>query len=340
MKKVLVVGGAGYIGAHLVLALDERGYFPVIADNFSTSTRKILPLLSQRMKKEVCVYEGDACEEGFLRAVVEKEGKITQAIHLAAYKSVEESIFYPLKYYENNILSLCKLLSSGISRVVFSSSCVVYGRGAPSPIGEGAPQGQATCAYAHTKQIGEQILSDWVESHRLQAQSCTGISLRYFNPIGAHSSGDIGEWPQKKVANLVPLLTQSVLQSTPFFVHGNDYDTKDGTCIRDYLHIMDLAETHIAALEWLHQPKNHQGYDVFNCGTGKGYTVLELIRTFEQVTGMRVPYQFGPRRKGDVAKIYADVRKAKELGINRISRSLAEGLNSSWKWQQTIKKMS
>lgn len=332
--KILVTGGAGYIGSHTCLALLDKGFQPVIADNFSTSRRDIPELISKISGKKVETAELDLTDAALVAKLFANHGPFDAIIHFAAFKSVAESVDEPLKYLRNNVCSLMNVLTGmkGGDRIVFSSSCTVYGKPDRLPVTEDAPFGTAFSPYGKSKQICEEILNTVSEK-----ESFKSISLRYFNPIGAHESGLIGEFPVGVPNNLLPYLTASVsgkLETLQVF--GDDYPTPDGTCIRDFIHVSDLAEAHVMAVKRLLE-KNEAGIETYNVGTGTGYSVLEVIKSFEEVTGQKVPYQVAPRRPGDIDQIWSDTSQAKQ-GLNwEAKRSLTEMLNSAWKWEQKNK---
>ena len=337
-KRVIVTGGAGYIGSHTVVELVNAGYAPVILDNFSNSTKEVLVGLHAILGFEPEVAEVDCADRTALLAAFERiteGGSIDGIIHFAAFKAVGESTQLPLKYYANNIASTVNILEAaeqhGTTDVVFSSSCTVYGQPESIPVDESAPMQSAESPYGYTKQACERIITDFAASgYPLKA-----ALLRYFNPIGAHPTSRIGELPLGHPNNLVPYLTQAVAKlRDPLTVFGDDYPTPDGTCIRDYIHVTDLAKAHVAALDWL--SKQDTACEPFNLGTGQGNSVLEVIQAFERATGVPVPHQMGPRRDGDVTAIFADASKAqRELGWS-CECSLEEALRDAWNWQQAL----
>lgn len=331
-----MTGGAGFIGSHTAVSLVNAGFEPIIVDNFSNSEHKILAGLKQILGRALTHYEADCNDASEMERIFATEQPMG-IIHFAASKAVGESVEKPLMYYRNNLNSLMVLLElmprHNVRSFVFSSSCTVYGQPEQLPVTEATPRLPASSPYGNTKAMGEDIIRDCVASK----MPIRAISLRYFNPIGAHPSALIGELPRGVPANLVPYLLQvATKQRASLTVHGNDYSTPDGTAIRDYIHVMDLAEAHVSALQLLGQKDADSFYDIFNIGTGRGASVLDLINTFEEVTGITLPYTLGPRRAGDIEQIYADVIKATE-GLNwQTKRSLAEALGDAWRWQQTL----
>jgi len=333
--NILVTGGAGFIGSHTVVALTEAGFNPVVMDDYSNSNASVIEGLEKIIGKPVKVYAQDCNDAEMLRRIIIEE-KIEGVIHFAAFKAVGESMEKPLEYYRNNLCSLITMLEvmleTGVSNLIFSSSCTVYGEPDTLPVTEATPIKPASSVYGNTKQIGEQILWDAIQAGKLLKI----ISLRYFNPVGAHPSALIGELPIGPPANLVPYVTQTAAGiRTALTVHGNDYSTPDGSCIRDYIHVMDLAEAHVAALKYLIDNTNVNYYDVFNLGTGAGFSVLDIIQTFEAVSGVKLSYKIGPRRPGDVVAVYADVTKAKNLLHWTAKRTVREALADAWRWQTT-----
>lgn len=334
--SILVTGGAGFIGSHTAVSLAEAGYRPVILDDFSNSRQSVLDGLRQILGYEVPCYAQDCNDRAVLLNIFQQEN-IRGVIHFAAFKAVGESMQEPLRYYRNNLGSLIALLEvmqeTGVSDLIFSSSCTVYGEPAVLPVTETAPVQPATSVYGNTKQIGEEILRDVVAA----GKSFRIISLRYFNPIGAHPSAHIGELPIGVPNNLVPFITQSAAGLRgPVTIFGNDYPTSDGTCVRDYIHVMDLAEAHVAALQNLRKTNAASHYDVFNVGTGQGASVLEVVQDFEHATGQKLNYHIGPRRAGDVVAVYADATKSRERLGWTAKRSLRDALADAWRWQLAI----
>lgn len=337
MKKVLVTGGAGYIGSHICVELVAHGYLPVIVDNFCASDRRMLKRIERLAGRELPLHELDCRDGASLRAVFEREQPIGGVIHLAAHKSVGVSVKQPREYYDNNIGSLLSLLdamqAARVDRLVFSSSCTVYGQPERVPVTEDNPIGRAESPYGRTKQVCEAILDDVVAS----GGPLAGVTLRYFNPVGAHPSGLIGELPLGKPETLVPYITQTAAGlRDELTVFGGDYPTRDGTCVRDYLHIVDLAAAHVAALEWLDQRSAGPFNAIFNLGTGTGVSVLEAIGAFESASGVPLRYRIGPRRAGDAVEVYANADKAqRELGW-RAKLGILEAMRDAWRWQQNL----
>ncbi len=334
-KNILVTGGAGFIGSHTVVELINAGYRPVIIDNFSNSDKSVLNRLQQITNHKITCYTRDFQDQAFLAEIFQKES-IDGVVHFAAYKAVGESVEQPLKYYQNNVAGFIALLESmersNIPSLVFSSSCTVYGEPDTVPVTESSPSKPATSPYGTTKKICEDILSDIANV----SKNIRSLALRYFNPVGAHPSGLIGELPIGIPANLVPFVTQTAAGlREQLTVYGDDYDTPDGTCIRDYIHVVDLAKAHVKALEYI-DSKKAGFYDTCNVGTGKGTSVLEVIKTFEKVTGKKVNYKVGPRRAGDIVSTYAAVDKAKRTLGWESEKSLADGLKDAWRWQQSL----
>lgn len=332
--KILVTGGAGFIGSHTVVELFEAGYTPIIVDNFSNSQPWIIDKIKEITSQAPKVYKGDCTDKKFLEEVFQKESDIRGVIHFAAYKAVGESMTKPLDYYRNNLLSLITLLEAmqtfGVRNLVFSSSATVYGDPDSCPISETAPRKSSPSPYGKSKAICEDIISDTVNGNK----NISAISLRYFNPIGAHPSGLIGELPIGVPNNLVPYVTQAAAGiREKLTVFGNDYPTPDGYGVRDFIHVVDLAQAHIATLDYLSK-KEAPFYDVFNIGTGKGNSVLEIIETFQKVNGVNVPHEIGPRREGDIATCYADADKIKKEMNWQAKKTLADSLKDAWKWQK------
>lgn len=337
MKKIIVTGGAGFIGSHTVVELYDAGFMPVIVDNFSNSEKYICDRINRIVDAEIPVVEVDCCDYDAMKQVLAGFGEISGIIHFAAYKAVGESVEKPLRYYRNNILSLLNMLRLSaemkIADFVFSSSCTVYGQPEILPVDESAPILPAESPYGNTKQIGEEILRDVIHS----GQNTRCISLRYFNPIGAHPSALIGELPIGKPNNLVPFITQTAAGLRErLTIFGDDYPTEDGTNIRDYIHVVDLSLAHVRALEHLSKIQEPQYFDYINLGTGKGSSVLEVVKTFERVTGADLNYEIGSRRSGDVIAVYANADKAARVLGWKTEKSLGDALLDAWNWQKTL----
>lgn len=339
VKTILVTGGTGYIGSHTVVELINKGYQVIVIDNLSNSRAEVLDRIEQITGRQPLFYEIDLCDRQSLHRVFQ-ENKIDATIHFAAFKAVGESVEKPLLYYRNNLDSLINLLEIynelHLDNFIFSSSCSVYGQQKKLPIDETAALEPAESPYGNTKQIGEEILRDTIRMSGFNA-----IALRYFNPAGAHESALIGEYPIQAPNNLVPVITQVAAGIRPSMtVFGNDYDTPDGTCVRDYIHVVDLAQSHIAATERLLNKGNKKPFEIFNIGTGRGNTVLEVINAFEKANNVKLNYTIGKRRPGDVEKVWADTTLANnELGW-KAKLSLDDIVRSAWKWEQQLAKMT
>ncbi len=338
MSKILVTGGLGYIGSHTVVELLAHDYEVVIVDNLSNSSLDVLTGIEAISQKKPEFIKLDLREKQEVAHFFETHRDIKGIIHFAASKAVGESVENPLLYYENNINTLIYVLQNcvkhNLSHFIFSSSCTVYGEPDTLPITEDAPVKKATSPYGNTKKISEDILQD-----TCAATSLKSIALRYFNPIGAHDSGLIGELPLGVPQNLVPFITQTAIGlREELSVFGNDYPTRDGSCIRDYIHVVDLAKAHVVALQRLFAGKNKTRFEVFNIGTGKGSSVLEVVNAFEKVSGKKLNYKITDRRAGDVVSVYADTQKANnELGW-KAQKSLEEALLSAWNWEKNYRK--
>jgi UDP-glucose 4-epimerase len=337
MKKVLVTGGAGYIGSHTVVELMQSGYEPVVIDNLSCSDGSLNAGIEKITGKKVNFHQGDCCNKDFVSSVFKTQGPIDAVIHFAALKSVGESVAKPLLYHQNNIDSLLVLLDVmkefGTKDFIFSSSCTVYGQPDQIPVNELAPQKKAESPYGATKQICERILED------VSPTGYNVISLRYFNPIGAHPSFHIGELPIGTPNNLIPFVTQTAAGwREKLTVFGNDYNTPDGSCIRDYIHVVDVAVAHVKALDYLKTQSFKTLYEVFNLGTGLGVSVLEILQKFVNTTGVHVPFAIGPRRPGDVEKVYADPQKVNKVLNWKTKFSIEDALHHAWEWQKKLKK--
>ena len=335
MKRILVTGGTGYIGSHTAVELLNKGYDVTIIDNLSNSRMEVLYAISKITGRQPSFVELDLCDKKAVNNFF-SHNKIDAAIHFAAFKAVGESVENPLKYYRNNLLSLINLLDvyceNKLDNFVFSSSCSVYGHAEKLPVTENTPLAKAESPYGNTKQISEEIIADTVH-----VNSFSAVVLRYFNPAGAHESGLIGEYPLNSPNNLVPVITQTAIgKRDSFTVFGNDYSTPDGTCIRDYIHVVDLAKAHVIAIERLISNKNKNKFEIFNLGTGKGNSVLEAIHVFEKVNGVKLNFIIGDRRPGDVEKVWADTTLANnELGW-KAELSLEDIMRSAWKWENKL----
>ena len=331
MKKILVTGGAGYIGSHCVVELVNNGFEPIIIDDFSNASPATLQNVFELCGREVPVFNGDCADEDLLRSVFQAHS-FDGVIHFAAFKAVGESVDQPIKYYQNNlngVLSVIKMMEEfGVQKLVFSSSCTVYGTppAGSVKVTEETPLGVPNSPYGWTKLMAEQIIKDVARNGKLKP-----VLLRYFNPIGAHESGKIGELPVGIPNNIVPFMTQTAAGiREQLTVFGSDYHTPDGTCLRDFIHVTDLAIAHIAALNLSFD----SGVEIINIGTGKGTSVLELIHAFEEVTGKSLNWKFGPRRTGDVEAIFAEVEKAEKILNWSAKRDVKKAVEDSWRWEQ------
>ena len=337
-EKILVTGGTGFIGSHTVVELQRSGYEVIVIDNLSNSKVEVIDSIAEITGIRPAFEELDCLDEAGLEDVFSKYGNIKAIIHFAASKAVGESVQKPLLYYRNNIVSLINLLELmpkyDVKGIVFSSSCIVYGQPDVLPVTESAPIKKAESPYGNTKQINEEIIQDTVKS----GAPIQAILLRYFNPIGAHPTALIGELPNGVPMNLIPYLTQTAIGiREKLSVFGDDYDTPDGSCIRDYINVVDLAKAHVIAIDRMLGNKQKEKVEVFNIGTGKGLSVLELIRAFEKTTGVKLNYQIVGRRTGDIEKVWANPEKAnKELGW-KAETSIEDTLLSAWKWQQRLR---
>ncbi len=336
---VLVTGGTGYIGSHTVVELQQKGYEVIIIDNLSNSTLEMLDGIEKISGIKPLYINLDLCNAKGVAQFFETHKNISAIIHFAAYKAVGESVAFPLKYYSNNLLSLINVLQGAIQAgvnlkgFVFSSSCTVYGSPDSLPVSEAAPLKPASSPYGNTKRICEEILQDTVNQANFKA-----ISLRYFNPVGAHDSAIIGELPLGMPNNLVPIITQTAIgkRKKSVEIFGNDYATPDGTCVRDYIHVVDLANAHVIAIERILNEKSKSNFEVFNIGTGIGYSVLEMVLLFEKISGLKLDYKMANRRPGDIESIYADVTlSSKELGW-KAERDLENMIATSWNWEKKL----
>jgi UDP-glucose 4-epimerase len=335
MKKILVTGGLGYIGSHVVLELQNNGFEVVIIDDLSNSSEDVLDGIFKIIGIRPLFERIDMRDRKSLADFFSRHSDISGVIHFAASKAVGESVNNPLKYYENNINSLVYLLQEintlASQKIIFSSSCTVYGQADEMPITEQAPVKEPESPYGNTKKIGEQIINDFSNAN----SSLDAIALRYFNPIGAHESALIGELPIGTPQNLVPFVTQTGIGlREKLSIFGNDYPTSDGTCIRDYIHVVDLAKAHVIAMKRLIDEKNTENYEVFNIGTGKGSSVLEVVHAFEEVSGIQLNYSFVDRRAGDIISAYADTTKANKVLGWKSELTLKDALHSAWEWEK------
>lgn len=340
MKKILVTGGLGFIGSHTVVELQNEGYDVVIIDDLSNSSLDVLEGIISITEKQPVFEKLDLKDKTSVEQFFQNHNDISGVIHFAASKAVGESVDKPLLYYENNLNTLIYMLKEVLkldaSNFIFSSSCTVYGQADDMPITESAPVKPAESPYGNTKQIGEEIINDSCKVN----SSLNAIALRYFNPIGAHASAKIGELPIGVPQNLVPFITQTAAGLRECLsVFGSDYPTPDGTCIRDYIHVVDLAKAHVVALQRLLQHKNESNYETFNVGTGVGSSVLEVIKSFENVSGQSLNYKMAPRREGDVVKAYANTKKANTVLGWEAKSSLDDAMLSAWKWEQKIRNL-
>lgn len=335
-ETVLVTGGAGYIGSHTAVELIQAGFDVVIADNLSNSDLQAVEGVRRITSAEVPFEQIDCCDLQAMRRLFERH-EFRSVIHFAASKAVGESVAEPLKYYRNNLLSFLNVVELmcdfGRPNILFSSSCTVYGEPDAQPVTEQTPRKPATSPYGNTKQISEDILRDAVAAH----PGLRGIALRYFNPIGSHPSALIGELPRGVPQNLVPYVTQTAAGIRECLsIFGNDYPTPDGTCIRDYIYVVDLAKAHVAAMARVLDQET-EPIEYFNIGTGKGNSTLEIVTTFEEATGVKLNWKYGPRREGDIEKIWGDCTKANKVLGWKADTPLADVLRSAWKWQEKLR---
>ncbi|MGB1247302.1 MAG: UDP-glucose 4-epimerase GalE [Chitinophagales bacterium] len=337
MKKILVTGGAGYIGSHTIVDLVENGFDVISIDNFSNSFPSSIENVSTVLERKIKNYNIDLCDLETVEKVFEENSDIVGIIHFAAFKYVNESVEQPLKYYHNNLTSLNNVLTCcekyNVRHFVFSSSCSVYGNAAKLPVTEQTPLAKAESPYAQTKVIGEQIIGDFLAQYPLKS-----TLLRYFNPVGAHPSGKIGENPKGIAQNLLPRITGTALgKYEQFVICGSDYETRDGTCIRDYIHVSDIAHAHTLALQWLIS-QDDKTCEVFNIGSGNGVTVKEMVNSFESVSGEKLNYIMGERRHGDVVAIYADNTKANTTLGWKCQFTLDSMMSTAWQWDKSLHK--
>ncbi|MCF8274084.1 MAG: UDP-glucose 4-epimerase GalE [Flavobacteriaceae bacterium] len=338
MDKILVTGGLGFIGSHTVVELQNEGYEVVIIDNLSNSSIKVLDGITSITGKKPIFEKLDLKEKSNVEAFFKKHHDVKGVIHFAASKAVGESVKEPLMYYENNIGTLVYILKElkklPEASFIFSSSCTVYGQADEMPITENAPVKQAESPYGNTKQIGEEIINDTCKVN----PNLKAIALRYFNPVGSHETAKIGELPIGVPQNLVPFITQTAIGlREQLSVFGDDYPTPDGTCIRDYIHVVDLAKAHVIALKRLLENQNTSNYETFNLGTGKGSSVLEVVKSFERVSGEKLNYKIVGRREGDIISAYADTVKANNVLGWKSQLTLDDAMRSAWKWEQVVR---
>jgi len=337
-QKTLVTGGCGYIGSHTVVELIENNFEVIIIDDLSNSNKETISNIQKITGVKPTFYACDLKDIHTVRNILKENKDIAATIHFAAYKAVGESVAKPLLYYQNNLVSLINILISqleiGVTNFIFSSSATVYGNPKTLPITEENETKRPFSPYGNTKKIAEEILEDLSKANK----ECAIISLRYFNPIGAHKSGLIGELPNGIPNNLMPYITQTAIGlREKLSVYGNDYPTPDGTPIRDYIHVVDLAKAHVKALKRQLQNKQEENFEIFNLGTGKGYSVLEVIKTFEEVSKKKLNYEIVDRRDGDVPKLYADAKLAEEKLEWKANKSLEEMIASAWQWEQKVR---
>ncbi|MDW7695404.1 UDP-glucose 4-epimerase GalE [Flammeovirgaceae bacterium SG7u.111] len=336
-NKILVTGGCGYIGSHTIIEIIRSTNYDVISvDNCVNSSPDTMDRIEKITGKKVKNYDVNLCDKEGTAKIFQENEDIAAVIHFAALKAVGESVEKPLWYYENNINSLLNVLSCcekfGVENFIFSSSCSIYGNVDKLPVAEDTPMSEPESPYAHTKKLGEEMIQQIIRGKQINA-----IALRYFNPVGADKTGLNGEAPINKPNNLVPVITQTAAGIIPkVTVFGSDYDTRDGSCIRDYIHVSDIADAHIKAVDYLLEKKNTEKYEVFNLGSGDGVTVLEVIKAFEKVAGLALNYDLGPRRAGDVVSIYSDSSKAEKLLGWKTKIGLDEMMESAWKWEQVL----
>ena len=338
MKKILVTGGLGYIGSHVVVELQNNGFEVLILDNLSNSSIEVLNRIFEITGIKPDFEEIDLKSKQCVGRFFKKHTNLDGVIHFAASKVVGESVNNPLKYYDNNVSSLINILQELIKlnnqNFVFSSSCTVYGQADKLPITEIAPIKEAESPYGNTKKIGEQIIKDLCSAN----ETLKTIALRYFNPIGAHKSSNIGELPTGTPENLVPFVTQTGIGiRDKLLIFGNDYPTSDGTCIRDYIHVVDLAKAHVVSMRRLIEDKNIDNYEVYNIGTGKGYSVMEVVNAFEKVSGIKLKYSYEDRRAGDIISAYADTTRANKVLGWKSESTLEDALYSAWEWEKKIR---
>lgn len=337
--RVLVTGGTGFIGSHTVVELQNKGYEVLIIDNLSNSNADVVDRIEKITNIRPQFYNFDLCDSQKLKDFFEKNQNIDAIIHFAAYKAVGESVQKPLMYYQNNLISLINLLQNMVEgkclNFVFSSSCTVYGQPEKLPVDETAPIQKAESPYGNTKQIAEEIIQDTIRANK----NLNSIALRYFNPIGAHESALIGELPIGVPNNLVPFITQTAIGKREILsVFGDDYNTPDGSCIRDYINVVDLAKAHVVAVDRMLNKKTLKNFEVFNLGTGRGVSVLEIIKSFEKATNQKLNYKIVGRREGDIEQIWAETTIANTVLGWKAEKTLDETMLSAWNWEKNIEK--
>lgn len=337
-QTIIVTGGAGYIGSHTIIELlDKTNYEVISIDNFSNSSIDTFDRIESISGTRVTNHAINLCDREAVFDCLSNIKNIAGIIHFAAFKSVPESVENPALYYENNVLSLINILEAckkfNIQNFIFSSSCSVYGNIDDLPVTENTPFSKAESPYAHTKQIGEQIIELYTKSN----SNFKTIALRYFNPVGAHPSGKIGESPINTPTSLIPIITQTAIgKRNKMFVHGYDYPTRDGSCIRDYIHVCDIGHAHVKAINLLIENQTDKSFDVINLGSGEGVSVKEAITSFETNSGVKLNYELGPRREGDVVSIFSDTTKSNQILKWKAEKSLDEMVTSAWQWEQNI----
>lgn len=337
MGKIIVTGGLGFIGSHTVVELQNAGHEVIVVDDLSNTTIEVFDRIKSISNKSFEFFQLDLKKKEDVQSLFKKAGEVDGVIHFAAFKAVGQSVNSPLEYYENNLGSLVYLLQEmrdhKLDNLIFSSSCTVYGQAEELPITENSPVQSALSPYGNTKQIGEEIIMDAITAHNFNS-----ISLRYFNPVGAHPSAKIGELPLGVPLNLVPFITQTAAGiREQLSVFGDTYNTSDGTCVRDYIHVVDVAKAHVIAVERLLAKTNKAPYEVFNLGSGKGSTVLEVIHAFEKVSGESLNYKIVAPREGDVTAAFADTTKANEVLGWKAEKSLEDAVADAWRWEQKIR---
>ena len=337
--KVLITGGTGYIGSHTIIEMIETGKFtPICVDSCERSTPETIDRIAAITGVHVPFYQQNICNKDTFFRIFEEHKEIVGIIHFAAYKCIPESVEKPLKYYRNNLQSLENVLEAcvkyNIKNFIFSSSCSIYGEVEKLPVNETTPMGSPFCSYAHTKQIGEEMIRFFAQVN----PKFNAVLLRYFNPVGAHSSGLNGELSPDKPNNLMPIITQVAIgKMKQLTVYGTDYDTRDGSCIRDYVHVSDIADAHVKAMQFLIEKRNATNCEVFNLGSGNGVSVLEMIRAFEEITGVKLNYVLGERRAGDIPAVFSNSARAQTFLNWTCKKTIEDMVASAWKWEQNLK---